>query len=103
MAASSQAHHGVTDEQLMELVQTFPCIYNKRRKDYIDSRVKQNAWKAIADQLQIDPSEARTKYDVVRIRFSRYLKSVKAIKSGYGLGDLKIKEEHVYCYRVCMA
>ena len=66
MAASSQAHHGITDEQLMELVQNFPCIYNKRLKDDKDRRVKQNAWKASADQSQTDPSEAQTKYDVVR-------------------------------------
>ena len=87
----------------MELVQNFPCIYNTRLKDYKDRRVKQNAWKAIADQLQIDPFEARTKYDVVRTLFSRYLKSVRTIKSGSGLGDLKIKEEYVYCYRDCLA
>ena len=61
----------VSDELLMEVIQNFPCIYDKRSKDYKDQRMKQNAWKLIGDQIHLHAGEARSRYDVVRTRFSR--------------------------------
>ena len=73
MVASSQATQSstVSDEQSMEVIQDFRCIYNRRSKDNKDRRMKQNAWKLIGDQLHVHAGEARSRCDVVRTRFSR--------------------------------
>ena len=39
------------NEELAELVQTFPCLYDKYKREYKDKNVVQNAWKEVADQL----------------------------------------------------
>ena len=38
------------NEELAETVRTFPCLYDKSKKEYNDKNVAQNAWK-VADQL----------------------------------------------------
>ena len=39
------------NEELAETVRTFPCLYDKSKKEYKDKNVVQNAWKEVADQL----------------------------------------------------
>ena len=75
----------------MELVQTLPRIYDKRRKDYKDTS-ETKCWD-IDDQLQIYSYLARSRYDVIRTRFSRYLELERAVRPGSGLSDLKIQDE----------
>ena len=42
-----------------------------KHQDYKFQRMKQNAWKLIGDQLHLHAGEARSRYGVVRMRFSR--------------------------------
>ena len=39
------------NEELAETLRTFPCLYDKSKKEYKDKNVVQNAWKEVADQL----------------------------------------------------
>ena len=41
------------NEELAETVRTFPCLYSKSKKEYKDKNVVQNAWKEVADQLDL--------------------------------------------------
>ena len=38
------------NEELVETVRTFPCLYDKSKKEYKDKNVVQNAWKEVVDQ-----------------------------------------------------
>ena len=33
---------------LLELIEMYPCLYNKQEKDFKNEEVKQRAWKEIA-------------------------------------------------------
>ena len=39
------------NEKLAGSFRTFPCLYDKSKKEYKDKSVVQNAWKEVADQL----------------------------------------------------
>ena len=41
------------NEELAEAVRTFPCLYGKSKKEYKDKNVVQNAWKEVADELDL--------------------------------------------------
>ena len=45
-------------------------------------RKKYNAWKEISSTLGIDMEDAKTRYNSIRIDFSKYLKRVKSTWSG---------------------
>ena len=57
-------------------------------------KTQQNAWKAIAKEVKIDATEAQARYHASRTRFSHYLKSIRAIRSGSGQRDVELKEEY---------
>ena len=40
-------------DQLLELVEMYPCLYNKQEKDFKNEEVKQRAWKEIAKELDL--------------------------------------------------
>ena len=56
------------DEKLSELVRRFPCFYDKTKKDYKDKNVVANAWKTVANELEIENGEFRI--DVFALNFS---------------------------------
>ena len=35
------------DEKVSEIVRNYPCLYDKRRKDYKDKNVVANAWASV--------------------------------------------------------
>ena len=37
------------NEEFVETVRTFPCLYDKSKKEYKDKNVVQNAWKEVVD------------------------------------------------------
>ena len=39
------------NEELVETVQTFPCLYDTSKKEYKDKNIAHNTWKEVADQL----------------------------------------------------
>ena len=40
-------------EQLPELVKMYPCLYNKKEKDFKKEEVNQRAWNEIAKELDL--------------------------------------------------
>ena len=39
------------NEELVETVRTFPCLYDISKKEYKDKNIVHNTWKEVADQL----------------------------------------------------
>ena len=39
------------NEELAEVIQKYPCLYDKSKKEYKDKNFTENAWKEVADQL----------------------------------------------------
>jgi len=47
------------DEVLINVVQRYPCFWNKILKEFKDLKVKSNAWKNVAEQM-----DSNAKYTV---------------------------------------
>ena len=41
------------DELLIEMVRRYPCLYDKTAKDYKNARMREEAWRGIADVLNM--------------------------------------------------
>ena len=41
-------------DQVSELVEMYPCLYNKQEKDFKEEEVKQSTWKKIAKELDLE-------------------------------------------------
>ena len=41
------------EEALIEQVRLFPCLWQTTSKSYKDLRVRENAWKEVADQVYV--------------------------------------------------
>ena len=39
------------NEELVEVIRKYPCLYDKSKKEYKDKNVTKNAWIEVADQL----------------------------------------------------
>jgi len=39
------------DEVLISVVQRYPCLWNKKIKELKDLKVKSNAWKKVAEEM----------------------------------------------------
>ena len=39
------------NEELVEVIRKYPCLYDKSKKEYKDKYVTKNAWIEVADQL----------------------------------------------------
>ena len=50
----TMANHPDFKEMLISAVQGWPCVYDKRRKDFKDNVKKTNAWEAIGFQCCAD-------------------------------------------------
>ena len=63
-AANFKMASQVSNERLVEVnIQNYETIYNKACKHYKDQRRRKNAWAAIAEELNIDVSEAQSRYN----------------------------------------
>ena len=47
MASAAKAF----DELLINSVQQYPCLYNNKLKEFKDNRMKTNAWRKVAEEL----------------------------------------------------
>ena len=50
------------NEKLSELVKLYPCLYNKREKDFKKEDIKQRAWNEIAKELNISNGKEAEQY-----------------------------------------
>lgn len=56
---------------LIELVQQYCFLYDKTRKDFKDVQKKQNAWQEIAETLNCEVEEVKTRWRTLRERYVR--------------------------------
>ena len=71
-------------EELAEEVRKYPCLYDKRQKDYKDGAIKSRAWLEIATKLEYeDEKTAETSWDNLKkllflCLFSRFIRTASA-------------------------
>ena len=87
----------VNNETLMNCVQQYRVIYDKRCKDYKVPLKKRNAWKEISEKLGIETTEAQKRYNNIRTMFSKYVKRLRSVRSGSGRNDVpQLREDLEY-------
>ncbi|KAM7297329.1 hypothetical protein ISCGN_022482 [Ixodes scapularis] len=94
-AAQRAAEAAVFDDQskcfqLIELVQSYPWLYAKLRRDHKDNPKRENAWKEIARQLGILHYDiCRTKWKYLRDKYAKEAAKVAGTeRSGCGTSDV---------------
>ena len=74
-------------DQIMDAIQSYPVLYDKSLKQFRDINVKDNAWKAIAEMVELSVEECQRVYKYKRTQLSKYLLSRKGA-SGAGAKDV---------------
>ena len=77
-------HGNVTNEEFMEEVARYECLFNRNSKDFKDKNKKNNSWQKIGEKFNLSPAEAEVKFRNIRTAYGRYLKRLKTIPSGSG-------------------
>ena len=77
-------HGNVTNEEFMEEVARYECVYNRNSKDFKDKSKKANSWGKIGGKFNLSAAEAEVKFRNIRTAYGRYLKRLKTIPSGSG-------------------
>ena len=77
-------HGNVTNEEFMEEVARYECVYNRNSKDFKDKNKKNNSWQKIGEKFNLSAAEAEVKFRNIRTANGRYLKRFKTIPSGPG-------------------
>lgn len=77
-------HGNVTNEEFMEEVARYECIYNRNSKNFKDKNKKANSWQKFGDKFNLLTAEAEVKFCNIRTAYGRYLKRLKTIPSGSG-------------------
>ncbi|XP_073828612.1 uncharacterized protein [Musca autumnalis] len=63
------------DEQLIDLVKSFPLIYDKRNAEYKDREKKRLAWTEISKNMGADESTVMKRWGNLRERFSKEMRN----------------------------
>ncbi|XP_031327322.1 uncharacterized protein LOC116158643 [Photinus pyralis] len=72
------------DATLIELVEQFEVLYNRRHKDFKNKLVRENAWKSIAAIFNDTPENVENRWNSLRNRYAAELRKTKTIPSGSG-------------------
>ncbi|KAL0107399.1 hypothetical protein PUN28_008326 [Cardiocondyla obscurior] len=73
------------DSLLVDLVKSYPHIYDKQNKDFKDIRKKNNSWQEIGNILGASASDCQVRWGRLRERYSREKKMrEKESRSGSG-------------------
>ncbi|XP_018575297.1 transcription factor Adf-1-like [Anoplophora glabripennis] len=71
------------DELLIDLIKSYPALYNKENSDYKDAIVKENSWKEIAFAMNLTVLECQTRWTRLRQYYSKErLLNEKETRSG---------------------
>ena len=52
-------HGNATNEEFMEEVARYECVYNRNSKDFKDKNKKNNSWQKIGEKFNLFPSVLR--------------------------------------------
>ena len=88
MANANSEEYEVNNETLMNCIQQYRMMYDKRCKDYKVPLKKRNAWKEISGKLGIEIAEAQKRYNNIRTMFSRYVRCLRSIRYGSGRSNV---------------
>ena len=80
---------------ILDTIRNYRATYDKSCRDYKDLLAKQNAWQAVTSKLGVVVASARQKYNNIRTKFSKYIKSLHE-KSGCGRDDVRIRPDLKY-------
>ncbi|CAG9817151.1 unnamed protein product [Phaedon cochleariae] len=73
-----------TDGQLIELVEQFSFIYDKKHVDFKNKLVKENAWQSISE-IMLDTAESvAARWTILRNRYATEKRRERSIPSGSG-------------------
>ena len=49
----------MTEEKVIEAVRKFPCLYAVSMESYHDKTAKENAWKSVSGECEVDSGEVK--------------------------------------------
>ena len=82
--ASRGSEQENAQQDFIEEVQKYYCLYNKFSKEYKDKFVKINCWSKIGEKFSMSPEDAEKKFKNMRTAYGRYLRKLKKVPSGSG-------------------
>ncbi|KAF5299022.1 hypothetical protein FQR65_LT19541 [Abscondita terminalis] len=68
---------GGEDEKLIEVVQLFRQVYDKGHPEFKNKRVKENAWRTIAEMLERTEEDCEQRFSLLRNRFATERRKVR--------------------------
>ena len=77
-------HGNLSNEEFMEEVARYECVYNLNSNDFKGKNKNANSWGKIGDKFNLSAVEAEVKFRNIRTAYGRYLKRLKRIPSGSG-------------------
>ncbi|XP_054723542.1 uncharacterized protein LOC129233558 [Uloborus diversus] len=85
-------------EVFLEEVRKYPCLFDKKRKDYKDSQLKKSLWHVIGSKFNLSGPVAETKWKVQRDRFTKEKRKVRD-SLGTGKGTLEVYVPKWFLYQ----
>ena len=79
-------------ETLIDLYEENPCLWNIFHNRYQKRDVKERAMAAIANELDVQITDIKSKWNAIRGQFGRELNKVKSSKSGQSTDDLYVSQ-----------
>ena len=71
----------VSNEEFMEEVARYECVYHRNSKEFKDRNKKANCWEKIGEKFNLSAAEAEVKFRNIRTACGRYLKRLKTLPS----------------------
>ena len=71
----------VSNEEFMEEVARYECVYHRNGKEFNDRNKKANCWEKIGEKFNLSMAEAEVKFRNIRAAYGRYLKRLKTLPS----------------------
>ena len=71
----------VSNEEFMEEVARYECVYHRNSKEFKDRNKKANCWEKIGEKFNLSAAEAEVKFRNIRAAYGRYLKRLKTLPS----------------------
>ena len=62
----------VSNEEFMEEVASYECVYHRNSNDFKDKNKKANCWDKIRQKFNLSAGEAEAKFRNIRTAYGRY-------------------------------
>ena len=79
-------------EKLIDLYAENHCLWDIFDKSYYKRDVKERALAAVANKLDVQITDIKSKWNAIRGQFGRELNKVKSSKSGQSTDDLYVSQ-----------